>query len=155
MRSMLVRKATPTSISEGAAYGQRDPGCHTFKCMGTGPNNHTWRMPILCHVHRRFHQAHLNLSDDTKERRVQTLPEAQSRSRKNYRSARTLPSIKWSQRIFLGLVYGVSPQRRNPTRILMPLSRRFAHACAIRVGPPGSWTREDVRQDIERRQCEC
>ena len=37
MRSMPVRKATPTSISEGEAYEQRDFGCRTFRCMGTGP----------------------------------------------------------------------------------------------------------------------
>ena len=50
--------------------------------MGTGPDNHTRRMPILCHVHRRFLQAHLDLSDETEERSVRTLPEVRSRIQK-------------------------------------------------------------------------
>ena len=53
-----------------------------------------WGPAKLCHVHRRFLQAHLDLPDEKEERSVWTLPEVQSRSKKDYGSARTLPSIK-------------------------------------------------------------
>ena len=75
MRSVPVRKATPTSIFERAEFEQRDTGCRPLRCMGTSPDNHTRRMPILCHVHGRLLQAHLDLSDETEERSVWTLPE--------------------------------------------------------------------------------
>ena len=51
MRSVPVRKATPTSIFERAEFEQRDTGCRPLRCMGTSPDNHTRRIPILRHVH--------------------------------------------------------------------------------------------------------
>ena len=92
---MPIRQATPTPIHEREEREQKPTRRSSFRCMGTGSDDYIRRMPILCALHRRLLEAHLDLPNAVKEQSVRTLPKIQNRSRKDNCSTCTMPFIGW------------------------------------------------------------
>ena len=61
MWDLLVRKTTPTIVPKGEEREQRDPGCNTFRCMGTNPNAIIRWLSLLCDLYQRLLKAHMDI----------------------------------------------------------------------------------------------
>ena len=66
MQSMPIRKATPTLVLEKEEREQSPTRPSPFRRMGTGSGDYIRWMPILCALHRRLLQAHLDLPNAAK-----------------------------------------------------------------------------------------
>ena len=117
MWRLLIQQASHTLVPEGEEREQRPTRRSSFRRMGNNLDGYIRREPILCALHRRLLQAHLDLPDAAKERSVRTLPKIRKRSRKDDRSTCTKPSIGWRQGVLLGWFHDIPPKGRNSTKI--------------------------------------
>ena len=147
MRSVPIRKTTPTPVPERAEREQRTTRRSPFRCMGTGTDGYIRRMPILRALHRRLLQAHLDLPNAAKERSVQTLPNIQEGSRKGHWSTCSMPSIRSRQGVFLRRLHDVYPKGRTSARIHLPTHSTTKRCSrAQKSAPPRSSTGHDERE---------
>ena len=97
MWSLSVRQTTLTTVPEREEREQRNPGCSTFRCMGTSLDNNIWRFPVLCHVHRWLLQAPIYLSYAAKEWSVRTLPKVKKATSRKTKSKK--PQVDMSNAV--------------------------------------------------------
>ena len=61
VRRLPIRQTTPNTVPKGEEREQRDPGCNTFRCMGTNPNAIIRWLSLLCDLYQRLLKAHMDI----------------------------------------------------------------------------------------------